>query len=553
MKMKKLVGTLAVGALAATLAIGGTMAYLQDTDSDVNVMTLGNVKIEQHEYQRVVNADGTFATNDNIDNQTSYVLEAFEQGKALLPIVGDPNGVPDGSGWPTAGWDTIPVRMSQVGSYGGMDVFAGKNAQDKFVTVENTGKTDAYIRTIVAIEVGDADSGLIGTSYHNTWTENQIGAIEIDGNKYILTEYVYAGGQLSDGSWRHEDGILPAGDTSYPNLSQVYIKSVATNEDMEAIDGNGNGVLDILVLSQAVQADGFADAQTALDTAFGKVSEKAAEWFANIANYDYVEAGGKKAEVSGEAAKEILETLKTGKDLIVDKNMDILAFDTNEVDAQGATVTLNGVGPEAYGYLSFLPDAGEDVTVSNLNVTGSGFVEVGHYGQGDGTYIVNNLKIENLAATLNNGDKGFKLGCAFLGFGDVTLNDCVMTGTTAVQDGVMPVDLGCGQNTGGLTNVKTTVNRGEYGTVYCWSHSIVTLNGAEIDTLYVAPIKGTVTIKAGTHVKTLNVAYGTSDVNVSKARLEKLEIEDGASVDAIVFRDTTYTVDEWNAFVAAFN
>ena len=126
MKMKKLVGTLAVGALAATLAIGGTMAYLQDTDSDVNVMTLGNVKIEQHEYQRVVGADGTFATNDNIDNQTSYVLEAFEQGKALLPIVGDPSLPGNDPGY--AGWDNTPVRMSQVDSYGGMDVFAGKNA-----------------------------------------------------------------------------------------------------------------------------------------------------------------------------------------------------------------------------------------------------------------------------------------------------------------------------------------------------------------------------------------------------------------------------------------
>ena len=44
--------------LVAALAIGGTVAYLQDDDSDVNVMTLGNVKIEQHEYERKVDADG---------------------------------------------------------------------------------------------------------------------------------------------------------------------------------------------------------------------------------------------------------------------------------------------------------------------------------------------------------------------------------------------------------------------------------------------------------------------------------------------------------------
>ena len=535
MKMKKLVGTLAVGALAATLAIGGTMAYLQDTDSDVNVMTLGNVKIEQHEYQRVVGDDGEFTT-DTIDDVTSYELEAFEQGKALLPIVGDPNGVPDGSGWPTAGWDTTPVRMSQVGSYGGMDVFAGKNAQDKFVTVENTGKTDAYVRTLVAIEIGSTDGSLIRTSYHQTWKKNDIGTIKIGGKNYDLTEYVYAGGQLSDGSWRHEDGILPAGDTSYPNLSQVYLKSVATNEDMEAIDGNGNGVLDILVLSQAVQADGFADAQTALDTAFGKVSDKATEWFANIANYDYVEAGGKKAEVSGEAAKEILETLETGKDLIVDKNMDILAFDTNAVDAQGATVTLNGVGPEAYGYLAFLPDADEDVTVSDLNVTGSGFVEVGHYGQGGGDYTVNNLVLTDMKATLAVNNGGKLIAPAFCHYGNATLTDCVMTGATT-ETGGTAYDIGL------VNGTKTTIKGGEYGNMYLWEQAHVSIEGAEIGTITSRAITknnlGMLTIGAGTHVGTIYLIPGSYK--------PALTIEDGATVDAIVYNDTTYTQAEWAA------
>lgn len=274
-KMKKVLLMCTAYVLVAALAIGGTVAYLTSEDSDVNVMTLGNVKIAQHEYQRVQNDDGSYKT-DTINNVTSYVLEDFQQLKPLYPIVGDPS-----TG--AAGWDDTVVRMTQVDSYGYMQVFAGKNAQDKFVTVENTGKTDAYIRTIVAIEIGSTDGSLIGTSYHQTWTKNDVGTISVDGNHYMVYEYVYGGGQLSDGSWRHENGVLPAGDTSYPNLSQVYLKSVATNEDMVKLDGNGNGTLDILVLSQAVQAAGFADAKTALDTAFGKSSEKAAEWFDGIA------------------------------------------------------------------------------------------------------------------------------------------------------------------------------------------------------------------------------------------------------------------------------
>ena len=273
--MKKIIALLLVIALTAALSVSLTMAYLQDTDEDVNVMTLGNVYIEQHEYQRVVNADGSYK-KDKVDGEDSYMLESFKQGKPLYPIVGDPSS-PDG--YLSAGYDTTHVYMSQVDSYGYMDVFAGKNAQDKFVTVENTGKSAAYVRTLVALEIGSADPELLGTSYHKTWEKNTIGKIVIDGNTYELTEYIYKGALLNDNTWRHQNGVLPAGETTYPSLSQVYLGADATNEDVEKLDGNKNGTFDILVLSQAVQAEGFTDAQTALDTAFGKASEKAAEWF----------------------------------------------------------------------------------------------------------------------------------------------------------------------------------------------------------------------------------------------------------------------------------
>ena len=45
-KFKKALLISASFVLVAAMAIGGTMAYLTDNDSDVNVMTLGNVKIE---------------------------------------------------------------------------------------------------------------------------------------------------------------------------------------------------------------------------------------------------------------------------------------------------------------------------------------------------------------------------------------------------------------------------------------------------------------------------------------------------------------------------
>lgn len=97
--------------LVAALAIGGTVAYLQDDDSDVNVMTLGNVKIEQNEYERVVE-NGAYKVENG-----SYVLKDFSQAKPLLPCTElDANGNPYNHG--AGNWDTTKVDMSQVGSQG---------------------------------------------------------------------------------------------------------------------------------------------------------------------------------------------------------------------------------------------------------------------------------------------------------------------------------------------------------------------------------------------------------------------------------------------------
>ena len=358
-KMKKVLLMCTAYVLVAALAIGGTVAYLTSEDSDVNVMTLGNVSIEQHEYERKVDADGNYTTA-TIDGVTSYELKDFTQGKDLLPIVGDPS-----TG--AAGWDNTVVRMTQVDSYGSMQVFAGKNAQDKFVTVENTGKTDAYIRTIVAIEIGSTDGSLIGTSYHSNWSKNAVGKVEIDENTYYVYEYIYKG--ASDGS-RHVGGVLPAGETSYPNLSQVYLKSVATNEDMAAIDGNGNGTLDILVLSQAVQVAGFNNAETALDAAFGDITTTNHPWAKD----------GAKIPVVVDDANGLVEALENGKDVILTDDVKIdpagmsNAYGTTginvkngqTIDGNGNTLDIKGAGGTW--------DSGINTTggtIKNLTVTGS--------------------------------------------------------------------------------------------------------------------------------------------------------------------------------------
>ncbi|MBR2474425.1 MAG: hypothetical protein IKB51_05290 [Clostridia bacterium] len=231
-----------------------------------------------------------------------------------------------------------------------------------------------------------------------------------------------------------------------------------------------------------------------------------------------------------------------------DKQMIMQATDEIKFHGNGATITTEGADPANgnHGYVAFVPPAGDDVTVSDLTVTGEGFVEMGHYDIGGGDYVANNLVVKDLVSTLKNVDKGFSLACGFAHYGNAVLNDCTMTGTTAMLDGAMAVDAGF------VNGTTTLVNGGKYGTIYCWSHAVVTLDDAEVDTLYVSPIKGTVTIKAGTEIDTLIVDYGTSAGNVTQARLQKLVIEDGATVNEIVYAGNTYTVDAWNSFVTNF-
>lgn len=347
-------------ASVAAISIAGTVAYLTNTDSDINVMTLGNVKIEQHEYERVTDADGSFKI-ETIDEQNSYVLQDFTQGKALVPTT-DPTNHGAGP------WDGTTVRMSQVDSYGGMQVFSNKNAQDKFVTVENTGKTDAYVRTLVAIECGTTDGSLVGYSYHTTWTQNEIGTIAVGGVNYYLVEYVYAGGKLSDGSYRHANGVLPAGDTTYPNLSQVYIQSSATNEDMVALDGNGNGTLDVLVLSQAVQADGFDNADAALNAAFGDIDTK---------NHPWTEGTGIVVASPESGAVRPAGYMPEGTNVVVDN----VVVNDNSDEATNLRALYTGDGKKVNGGL----------TVTNSYLDGTYAMNV--IGDGTGALIVENTAL----------------------------------------------------------------------------------------------------------------------------------------------------------------
>lgn len=247
-KLKKVLLMCTAYVLVAALAIGGTIAYLRDSDSDVNVMTLGNVSIRQNEEQRVdPSKNGTLTEAD---------IEDFEQAKPIYPYVDvNLNGAMGDD------YEEITFPNGQTNK-----LFIGDNAIDKLVSVTNTGKTDAYVRTIIALE---APTDKIDLSFNSTdWKMDKTASsysIEVDGVKYDLFVCEYK-------------NVLKPGETTPYSLMQIILDGTATNEDAAAY---GN-TYDVLVLSQAVQTAGFDSAAVALDTAFGKPSEKAAEWFGGI-------------------------------------------------------------------------------------------------------------------------------------------------------------------------------------------------------------------------------------------------------------------------------
>ena len=139
--MKKIIAWLLVLALTAAISIGATLAYLTDTDEDVNVMTVGKVKIDQLEYERV---------NDETKDADALVQE-FHDNKPLYPGVYE-GGFDFGTGDANIDWTQIGKDDYSTGIWNPAEI---NNELDKMVFVENKGNYDAYVRTVFAFEAGN--------------------------------------------------------------------------------------------------------------------------------------------------------------------------------------------------------------------------------------------------------------------------------------------------------------------------------------------------------------------------------------------------------------
>lgn len=248
---KKIFAICLVVALAATAIIGGTLAYFTDTDAATNTFTAGSVAIDLIEQERGENG-----------------LQGFTQDKTLMPIVGSAQGEKDQYGQPVA-----------------------KNYVDKIVTIKNTGKSDAYIRAYFAIP-SDLDDG------EETFNASMNVLHFNFGNKKAGNDFTTTFGKewlwQENGAWKYFETEIDS--VMYNVYYADYATPVAPNATTEqfvsgvyldkSVDKKGDdwyafgqkltfeGKTDMNniscpVVAVAVQADGFDDAATAVETAFG--------------------------------------------------------------------------------------------------------------------------------------------------------------------------------------------------------------------------------------------------------------------------------------------
>lgn len=271
---KKILAVTSYAAVAA-LAVGGTIAYFTAEDGQVNVMTVGKgISIEMNEQQ--LDADG-----DLVD---------FEQGKTMMPAsISSARNNLDLEDYPG-----LTIRKTD------------ENYVQKIVSVSNTGESAAYVRTIYAFpEAGDfdttynaADQWFHWNGYSDTdgdvdngWMWGRDKTTEWPGNtdNWDVVENVTIDGKVYDLYIATNKNLLEGGETTSPSLAGFFLDSKVdcqVNPDGSAnYTWNGYNLgdistLEVLAYTQAVQADGFEDAWTALDAAFGDITATNHPWTA---------------------------------------------------------------------------------------------------------------------------------------------------------------------------------------------------------------------------------------------------------------------------------
>ena len=234
--MKKKIITICLVVLLLGILSYGTLAYFSDsTDPVTNTFTVGSVKIRQDEQQ-----------HDEVTGE----LEDFTQDQTLLPVVDPQNPEAD------------------------------ENYIEKIVTVTSTGKNPAYVRTHIAVPTALAKVLTLDISDSTNWVledGTQTQDVTIGGKtvNFTVYSYTYTKALTKDES----TDVLLEGVYMNANVDlqdNGGVPQFCTRTDSGAWEFYDYDVTEkvyVLVASQGVQSQGFADAASALDSAFPNVPD----------------------------------------------------------------------------------------------------------------------------------------------------------------------------------------------------------------------------------------------------------------------------------------
>lgn len=259
---KKIISIALVVAMIAIIA-AGSFAYFTDKDAQTNTFTVGNVKIDLFEDFNTANLplvpavgkidENGYAMFENKIEKEVYVEntgaeKAYVRVQIAVPMI---NNETIGENGEAIGWQA-PIRL-------GWSEFTCHQGQWNWGT---------------ELAANDKPEGLINSGHQMNMYN-----VKIDGVWYC----VYVG--------TYETALDPE-EITLDAIDTVYMPPEITQEDIAYFDEHAPGWNNVYVVAEAVQIDGFDDAFTALNTAFGEPGKYTVDFKAESQGQIQVERTG---------------------------------------------------------------------------------------------------------------------------------------------------------------------------------------------------------------------------------------------------------------------
>ena len=247
---KKLTTIFLCIALVAIAIVGASMAYFTDTKEATNTFTVGNVKINLLE-SSLHRENAGIANGQTSDSELWSDVAKEGSGNTSKYKAGD-----------TFYTDAQIEENAETYKCENIQLIPGRSYH-KMPYVKNVGNNDAYIRIRVMIPA-DLDTAVLNSSMYTSSAINK--------NEFTKA-FDHSGSVVRDGiaynvyTFTRIDPLAPDEMTYWNVWGTIRMDTTVTSAQSEALFGEGgtypNGIFPVLVEADAIQAEGFADANAA--------------------------------------------------------------------------------------------------------------------------------------------------------------------------------------------------------------------------------------------------------------------------------------------------